>query len=429
MALMFSLIFLICSAVFAAASSEYGFSVEMIHRDSPKSPMYNPSESHYHRLANTLRRSILLNKAVALLDTAEAPMFNDRGEYLVEVSLGTPPFPILALADTGSDIVWTQCQPCPKCFEQTAPMFDPSKSSTYKIIPCSSPSCALAGQERSCSDRSECRYSISYGDGSHSNGDFAVDTLTMGSTSGRPVAFSRTMVGCGHDSGGTFSTNVSGIVGLGRGPASLVPQMGAASGGKFSYCLTPIGDSAESSKLNFGSNAQVAGSGTVSTPIKTSDRFDSFYALNIEAMSVGGKRFEFPAASALGDGSNVIIDSGTTLTILPTEFYSTFATAISNSISLERTEDPNQFLDFCFKTTNFDFVVPSVTVHFEGADVPLRRENVFVMVAENVVCLAFRGGDGQSISIYGNIAQINFIVGYDVTRNSVSFKPANCSAM
>ncbi|XP_023522447.1 aspartic proteinase CDR1-like [Cucurbita pepo subsp. pepo] len=308
MALIVSLIFLIFSAVFAAPSNEYGFSVEMIHRDSPKSPMYNPSESHYHRLANTLRRSILLNKAVALLDTAEAPMFNDRGEYLVEVSLGTPPFPILAVADTGSDIVWTQCQPCPKCFEQTAPMFDPSKSSTYKIIPCSSPSCALAGQERSCSDRSECRYSISYGDGSHSNGDFAVDTLTMGSTSGRPVAFSRTMVGCGHDSGGTFSTNVSGIVGLGRGPASLVPQMGAASGGKFSY-------------------------------------------------------------------------------------------------------------------------FPSVTVHFEGADVPLRRENVFVMVAENVVCLAFRGGDGQSISIYGNIAQINFIVGYDVTRNSVSFKPANCSAM
>lgn len=152
-------------------------------------------------------------------------------------------------------------------------MFTPSKSATYKKLSCSSPICLFAGESASCSSQSECLYSISYGDRSHSQGDFAVDTVTMGSTSGRRVAFPRMAIGCGHDNAGTFDANVSGIVGLGLGPASLVTQMGPSAGGKFSYCLTPIGSNTiESSKLNFGSNAVVSGSSAVSTPIYISGK-------------------------------------------------------------------------------------------------------------------------------------------------------------
>lgn len=283
MALIFSLLFLLSSAVAEGRGGGYGFTVELIHRDSPKSPTYNPSKTPYHRLADTLGRSIHRN-TVALTDTAEAPILNNRGEYLMKLSLGTPPFSILAIADTGSDVVWTQCQPCPNCYQQFAPMFNPSKSATYRKIACSSPICSLAGEGRSCSSASECLYSISYGDRSHSQGDLAVDTVTLGSTSGRHVAFPKTVIGCGHDNAGTFNANVSGIVGLGQGPASLVAQMGPATGGKFSYCLAPIGTSFESSKLNFGSNADVSGDQAVSTPIYTNGKkFNLYFTLNFES--------------------------------------------------------------------------------------------------------------------------------------------------
>ncbi|CAK9328535.1 unnamed protein product [Citrullus colocynthis] len=431
MAPIFFLIFLISSAVVSAATTghDYGFTVELIRRDYPKSPMYNRLQTHYHRIADALRRSISRNTA-ALTDTAEAPIYSNRGEYLMELSVGTPPFSILAVADTGSDIIWTQCKPCKNCYQQNRPMFTPSKSATYKKLSCSSPICLFAGESASCSSQSECLYSISYGDRSHSQGDFAVDTVTMRSTSGRPVAFPRMAIGCGHDNAGTFDANVSGIVGLGLGPASLVTQMGPSAGGKYSYCLTPIGSNTiESSKLNFGSNAVVSGSSAVSTPIYISDRFKSFYWLKLEGVSVGEKKFEFPVSSILGGEANMIIDSGTTLTLLPMHLYNNFSTTISNSINLQRTNDPNQFLDYCFATTTDDYKAPPVTMHFEGADVPLPQENVFVRVSDDVVCLAFSPGQDNHIMIYGNIAQNNFLVGYDINTMSVSFKPADCVAM
>ncbi|XP_038876324.1 aspartic proteinase CDR1-like [Benincasa hispida] len=435
MASVFSLIiFLISSAAVLAAATgrEFGFTVELIHRDSPKSPMYNPSETHYHRLANALRRSISRNTA-AVTDTAVAPIYNYRGQYLMKISLGTPPFSIIAVADTGSDVIWTQCEPCPNCYEQSAPMFNPSKSTTYKNVPCSSPICSYAGEDSSCSAHSECLYSISYGDRSHSQGDFAVDTVTMGSTSGSPVTFPHMAIGCGHDNAGTFDASVSGIVGLGQGSASLVSQMGPATGGKFSYCLAPIGNSsAESSKLNFGSNADVSGSEAVSTPIYTSVKYKTFYSLKLEAVSVGENKFDFPIVSSrLGGEGNIIIDSGTTLTFLPVDLYNNFATTISDSINLQRTDDPNQFLDYCFATTTDDYEAPSVTMHFEGADVPLNRENVFIRISDDIVCLAFKASqdDQEMIFIYGNISQNNFLVGYDIKNMVVSFKQADCVAM
>ncbi|XP_022958872.1 aspartic proteinase CDR1-like [Cucurbita moschata] len=427
MALIFSLIFFISAVSSAAANGGNGFSVEMIHRDFPKSPLFNASETHYHRIADALRRSIS-REMVSLTDTGKAPIYSSGGAYAVKISLGTPPFSIVAIADTGSDIIWTQCKPCPNCYQQIDPMFDPSKSSTYMTVPCSSPTCSFAGRGSSCSSKSVCEYSISYGDGSHSNGDIAADTLTMDSTSGRPVAFPRIAIGCGHDNAGSFDSKVSGIVGLGHGSASLIQQMGPATGGKFSYCLAPIGNSHDSTYLNFGSNAIVSGSGAVSTPIYTSEGdFETFYVLKIEAMSVGSNKFDFTSSLPFGTNGNIIIDSGTTLTFLPSDTYTSFSKAISEGMDLKPTTSPIQDLEYCFMTTTDNYKVPPVTVHFEGADVYLKRENLFVRVDNNVVCLAFMDSNGVGLQIYGNIAQTNFLVGYDIKKSTVSFKPANCA--
>ncbi|KAL7233008.1 hypothetical protein ACSBR1_016788 [Camellia fascicularis] len=51
--------------------------------------------------------------------------------------------------DTGSDVVWTQCLPCNKCYPQSDPRFNPKKSATFVSVKCGSPLC-LQLDSRSC---------------------------------------------------------------------------------------------------------------------------------------------------------------------------------------------------------------------------------------------------------------------------------------
>ncbi|KAJ4832269.1 hypothetical protein Tsubulata_012213 [Turnera subulata] len=58
------------------------------------------------------------------------------GEYFVRVAVGTPPFSVELLVDTGSDLTWLQCQPCSHCYSQPGPIFDPRNSSTFQNVDC-----------------------------------------------------------------------------------------------------------------------------------------------------------------------------------------------------------------------------------------------------------------------------------------------------
>ncbi|CAL1357510.1 unnamed protein product [Linum trigynum] len=429
----FTLLLLLLVAAPNAAKGN-SFTVELIHRDSTRSPLSHPDLSKPQRVRNAAARSIDrarflerrlgLSSSVSPMD-AEAPVTADSGSYLVHVSLGTPAFPIVAIADTGSDVIWTQCEPCTDCYTQTAPMFDPKSSTTYREISCSSETCtSLTDEGTSCSS-DVCHYQVTYGDGSNTSGDMATETLTLDSTAGRKVALPKTIFGCSHEGEGTFSPNASGIVGLGGGAASLVSQLGSTTGGKFSYCLASFGDDTPST-LTFGQSAAV--SGGVSTPLLTDPRNPTFYFLRLDAISVGTKKIAFTGRGGGGSsGGNIIIDSGTTLTIVPKGVLSELADAVSSQVS-GGTPVQVQGLDTCFEVEDSgSFEAPTLTMHFDGgADVELKTGNTFVEAEENVVCLAFAGS--ASLAIYGNVAQQNFRVGYDLKGETLSFKPADCTA-
>ncbi|XP_010528738.1 PREDICTED: aspartic proteinase CDR1-like [Tarenaya hassleriana] len=417
----------------ANAEPERGFTVDLIHRDSPRSPFYNPAEVPSQRLRNALRRS--MNRAVRFTNsfgpspnTPQADITSSKGEYLMNVSIGSPPFPIMAIADTGSDLIWMQCKPCEDCYSQKAPIFDPKSSSTYKKVSCTARQCQAVDQTSCSSGRGglnngTCQYSIVYGDQSHSNGDVAVDTLTLGSTDGRPVALPNTVIGCGHDNAGTFDDKGSGLIGLGGGSVSLITQLGNSIGGKFSYCLVPLSSKSDlTSKMNFGSKAIVSGTGTVSTPLVKKDP-DTFYYMTLEAITVGGKRLDFPGSKEEG---NMIIDSGTTLTLLPPDFHSKLETAVAAVVKGKRVSDPGNFLTLCYQMSS-DLKVPTITINFKGADVKLDPSNYFIQVADDVVCFAF--GETDDFAIYGNLSQMNFLIGYDTVSKKMSFKPADCTKM
>ncbi|CAA7022952.1 unnamed protein product [Microthlaspi erraticum] len=432
-----SVLFSLCllSSLFlsnANAHAKLGFTADLIHRDSPKSPFYNPMETSFQRTRNAIHRSSnrvfhFSGKDDASTDPPQSEITSNGGEYLMNVSLGTPPFPIMAIADTGSDLLWTQCKPCEDCYAQVDPLFDPKASSTYKDVSCSSSQCTALENQASCSTNDNtCTYSMSYGDQSFTKGNVAADTLTLGSTNNRPVQLKNIVIGCGHNDAGTFNKKGSGIVGLGGGSISLVSQLGDSIDGKFSYCLVPLASKTDlTSKINFGTNAVVSGTGVVSTPLITKSQA-TFYYLTLESISVGSKNVKFPSTDSGSSEGNIIIDSGTTLTILPTAFYSELEAVVASSIGAERKDDPQNGLGLCYSATT-DLKVPVITMHFDGADVKLDSSNSFVQISEDLVCFSFRGS--EDLAIYGNLAQMNFLVGYDTVSKKVSFKPADCSKM
>ncbi|KAL0753814.1 hypothetical protein Bca101_091482 [Brassica carinata] len=109
-----------------------------------------------------------------------------------------------------------------------------------------------------------------------------------------------------------------------------------------------------------------------------------------------------------------------------TDFYSELEDAVASSIDAEKINDPQNVLSLCYSATA-KLNVPVITMHFDGADVKLDSSNAFIQISDDLVCFAFRGDD--QLAIYGNIAQMNFLVGYDTVSKTVSFKPADCAKM
>ncbi|KAL2940579.1 Aspartic proteinase CDR1 [Bienertia sinuspersici] len=424
------------------ALPKQGFTLDLIHRDSLNSPLYNPSLNIYDRLKDTIQRSVSrinhFNPSSSMSpNDVESQVIPANGEYVMEVSIGTPPVKQFGIVDTGSDLIWTQCQPCVNCYKQSIPIFNPRNSSTYKVQPCSSKVCQyLDDKQRLCSRRGQCGYQYSYGDNSHTSGDLATETLTFmpeeknGTTSAPSVSF-----GCGYDNEGTFREQGSGLIGLGGGPLSLATQLRSTIGGKFSYCLIPFFQEGNfTSKINFGSKGAVSGPGVVSTPLvkKTPE---TFYYLTLEGISVGNDKISFfsknhknnsslSADDYGGDEGNIIIDSGTTLTLLPSDLYDELTKALERAIDGKKVEDPTGTLELCYQATK-DLNIPKIIAHFSGADLELGPINTFVKVSEDVVCLAMLPAD--EVAIFGNLAQGNFLVGYDTEQGKVSFKPTDCT--
>ncbi|CAN4075829.1 unnamed protein product [Withania somnifera] len=416
-----------------------GFTLDLIHRDSLLSPFYNPSNTQSNRLKNAFHRSfsrasLFKKKSLATSNTMQSDISPIPGEYLMKLAIGTPPIEIVAIADTGSDLTWTQCKPCINCFQQSYPLFDTKNSSTYQIMGCDAEECTSIGSS-SCVRGNICEYQMSYGDQSHTIGDLAFDTFTFPTTSGENVLIPNVAFGCGHDNGGTFNNYTSGIIGLGGGEVSLIRQLDTHINGKFSYCLMSIPlDSSISnvtSHINFGSNAIVSGPNVVTTPLIRKEP-STFYYLTLEGVSVGNKKLEFKStkigssSGVDGDQGNIIIDSGTTLTLLPRGFYSNLESTLVDSISATRKDDPSGTFTLCYGSDeNGTIDAPTIVAHFTNADLELSPSSTFAQVDQHLVCLTTVPAD--EVAIFGNLAQGNFLIGYDLVDNKVSFKPTDCS--
>ncbi|PON36480.1 Aspartic peptidase [Parasponia andersonii] len=345
------------------------------------------------------------------------------GEYFTRLGVGTPPRYVYMVLDTGSDVVWLQCAPCKKCYTQADPVFDPAKSRSFAGIPCGSPLCRKLDSP-GCNQRKQCLYQVSYGDGSFTTGEFSTETLTF-----RRTRVARVALGCGHDNEGLF-VGAAGLLGLGRGRLSFPSQTGYRFNRKFSYCLVDRSATSKPSSVVFGDSA-VSRTARF-TPLLANPKLDTFYYLELVGISVGGARVPGISAALFkldnaGNGG-VIIDSGTSVTRLTRPAYlalrDSFRAGASN---LKRAPEFSLF-DTCYDLSGKSEVkVPTVVLHFRGADVSLPATNYLIPVdSSGTFCFAF-AGTMSGLSIIGNIQQQGFRVVYDLAGSRVGFAPRGCA--
>ncbi|PWZ38243.1 putative aspartyl protease [Zea mays] len=247
---------------------------------------------------------------------------------------------------------------------------------------------------------------------------------------------------------------------LSVGPASAAAPLS----GRFSYCLVSHSFRADRlirpSPLILGRSpdddadaAAAETDGFVYTPLLHNPKHPYFYSVALEAVSVGAARIqarpELARVDRAGNGG-MVVDSGTTFTMLPNEMYARVAEAFARAMAAagfaraERAEEQTG-LTPCYRYAASDRGVPPLALHFRGnATVALPRRNYFMGFKseeagagtrkDDVGCLMLmNGGDASGeegdgpAGTLGNFQQQGFEVVYDVDAGRVGFARRRCT--
>ncbi|XAR62657.1 Nepenthesin [Bertholletia excelsa] len=367
-----------------------------------------------------------LNGVVDLPAGSGIPEFEIR-EYMVTVGLGTPKTDVSLIFDSGSNILWTQCEPFSHCHKQLEPKFNSSASKTYRNVSCPSPLCpesqGVTNIPTSCSNNS-CMHSTTYGDKTYTRGNLAIDKLTPTPS----VAVNDYVIGSGRNNGGPNGLT-AGIMGLGRDPLSVVSQIGPDK--YFSYCLPKITSCSSSGHLSFGKPKDY--SILKFTPLWTNYPFavPNIYAINITGIKVAENMLPIPD-SAFRSGVN-LIDSGATFTSFLTLVYTVLRTAIRREMQEYRPTTGTSDMDTCYHLSKYNTVkIPKVSFFVEGdVEVPIAPFRIFAGDTTSQICLAVLSVNSSSgedpVSFFGNLAQQTLEIGYDNQNDRIGFATGGCS--
>ncbi|KAK2639098.1 hypothetical protein Ddye_026893 [Dipteronia dyeriana] len=246
-----------------SAAKSINFSLKIVHRDSPESPLYPGNLTFDKKIQRYIgfskaRASYLMSSiSTHINNSAMHPSANARPEvvpnkavYMVKIGIGVHGDEYWLDLDTGSKLTWIQCKPCFSCYGQEDPIFDPKYSDTFRKVSCT--------KDISCHpyycDNGQCIYGINYGDGSSTSGYIAFEYFTFTASDTKPFYYNMKF-GCSTRSNGQFDTKLSGILGMNMDPISLMGQLGKQYFlNKFSYCLVNP-NTVTHSYLKFGDDA------------------------------------------------------------------------------------------------------------------------------------------------------------------------------
>uniref|UniRef100_A0A803LUZ1 Peptidase A1 domain-containing protein n=1 Tax=Chenopodium quinoa TaxID=63459 RepID=A0A803LUZ1_CHEQI len=198
-------------------------------------------------------------KRVAFLDSlaahkTSAPIASGQqvlniGNYLVRTKIGTPGQLMFMVLDTSLDAAWVPCSGCVGC---SSNIFSPNSSSTFGSMGCASAQCSQVRGPISCPSAGSgaCQFNQSYGGDSSLLATLSHDSLSLDKDVIPNYAF-----GC-INAISRNSIPPQGLLGLGRGPLSLISQSKSLYNGVFSYCLPSFKSYYFSGSLKLGPTSQ-----------------------------------------------------------------------------------------------------------------------------------------------------------------------------
>ncbi|XP_042510535.1 aspartic proteinase PCS1 [Macadamia integrifolia] len=412
------------------------------------------SQSCFSTCSKQSRAAVVLPLKTQMIPSSSIPKppnkvsFHHNVSLTASLTVGNPPQNVSVVIDTGSELSWLHCNKTPNLLST----FDRLRSSSYSVIPCSSPTCTKRTRDlpipASCDSRKLCHVTLSYADASSSEGNLAFDTFRIGSS-----ASPGTIFGC-MDSGFSSTTEedskTTGLMGMNRGALSFVSQMGFQ---RFSYCISDrdswgvllLGGGGSGSNFSWLQPLNYTPLIQISTPLPYFDR--AAYTVQLEGIKVSDKLLPLPKSVFVPDhtgAGQTMVDSGTQFTFLLGSAYS----ALRNEF-MEQTrgiltvlEDSNFVfqgtMDLCFRVSlnrSTLPVLPTVSLVFRGAEMRVPGEWLLYKVAgevrggDQVYCFTFGNSDLMGVEAYiiGHYHQQNLWMEFDLQNSRVGLAPVSCA--
>ncbi|KAG8390842.1 hypothetical protein BUALT_Bualt01G0125500 [Buddleja alternifolia] len=369
--------------------------------------------------------------------------FHHNVSLTVSLAVGSPPQQVTMVLDTGSELSWLHCKKTP-----TTPLtFTPQLSTSYRPIPCSSPTCTTRTRDFtvpvSCDPKKLCHAILSYADASSVEGNLASDIYRFDSSNNLPGM----VFGC-MDSGSSSNpedSRTTGLLGMNRGSLSFVSQMGFP---KFSYCISGRDSSGVlllgEADLPWLKALNYTPLIKISTPLPYFDRVA--YTVQLEGIRVSGRVLPLPKSIYEPDhtgAGQTMVDSGTQFTFLLGPVY----TALKNEFFsqtkgiLRPYDDPNFVfqgaMDLCYRvelSRRVLPVLPSVNLMFHGVEMSVSGEKLLYRVpgmtrgSDGIYCFTFGNSDLLGVEAYviGHHHQQNMWMEFDLAKSRVGLAEFRC---
>ncbi|CAN6178341.1 unnamed protein product [Urochloa humidicola] len=344
-------------------------------------------------------------------------------EYHVAVGFGTPVQQLAVGFDTftsGATLLkCTQCAAMEPCDDE---VFEPSASSTVRVVPCGSSECPFLG----CSAGGSCTPSMSANNTLLGNVTFLIDTLTLTSS----TTLDNFRFAC-LEAGFRPNSNSTGVLDLSRNSHSLASRAPAYPGTvAFSYCL-PSSPNAVGFLSIAPPKPELSGHEAIYTPLRTNQNNSNLYVVNLIGLGLGGDDLLVPPTAFAGD---TLLDLRMTFTYLRPEAYAALRDGFRRRMAEYPVAPPLGTLDTCYNFTGLNgFTMPVVTLKFDGgADVDLSIDEIIYFPDRDnhfsVACLAFAAAPERTrgAALVGNWAQASKEVVYDVRGGKLGFVPYRC---
>ncbi|KAH6766359.1 hypothetical protein C2S52_017342 [Perilla frutescens var. hirtella] len=405
-----------------------GLKLPLIHPESPEASVSDRIQQRKHQsdeMKGLIRPQVHI----------QSPYY-----YMVKINVGTfktNSQTYYLYMDTGSDLLWLQCEGCRapggRCFPQKEPVYPNGKSSSYRPLPCNKHSLCVPNQ---CINTS-CSYNIRYADGTSSSGLLAFENFAFASNLGRVETLQQLMFGCGVDNRnnyGNSSNQIAGIMGLGWGSYSIINQANSVTQGKFSYCLPVVNKYTKKwpiTYLKFGTDVIRRPNMNATPLLQIKNQIP--YHLILQGISINSKKLNI-SANEFSSGS-CIIDSGTPFSRLIRPAYLVLEKALRKHfwgrLDLKPYKGPKGF-ELCYerrKAQGFKNL-PRMTLHLQKADLSLQPEALFIVMDKiaakgEYFCLAIIPSDVKTV--IGSYQQTNQRLIYETKQKQLLFVVEDCS--